>query len=139
MKPKQLRQLTALAEARRSRDLAALEAAMNEDRRLAQAIDHYAKSPALDLREDGGAFQFNQMALRQQWADRNIALARQQRVELAKRIAGLRKKAASSLGKHEALEKLTEQANKSQAETERTRTEREAPVPQPQKGWGETY
>lgn len=128
MTPQQLRQLAELAEARRSRDLAELEAVVAEDRRLAQAIEGYARSHAQDMADADGELPFAQMALRIEWADRNIALARMQRAELAKRITELRKRAAVSLGKHRALEKLTDRAIRQEAEIQRTREEKEAPT-----------
>lgn len=128
MTPQQLRQLTELAEARRSRDLAELEAVVAEDRRLAQAIEGYSRSHAQDMADADGGLPFAQMALRIEWADRNIALARMRRAELAKRISELRKRAAVSLGKHRALEKLTDRAVRQETEIQRAREEKEAPT-----------
>jgi hypothetical protein len=126
MKPQQLRQLTALAEARKSRDLAELEALTSEDRRLAEAIEAYARAPARDILEGAEGMPLAQLALRLEWADRNIAIAHRQRVELGERIAALRKRAAVSLGKHQALEKLTERAFRQQAERVLAREDKEA-------------
>jgi hypothetical protein len=129
MKPEQLRQLAALAEARKSRDLASLEAVVSEDRQLVEAIEAYARAPAQDFSEAGGNLPFAQMALRQQWADRNIAIAQQRRAELAMKIAELRKIAALSLGKHKALQDLTDRAVRESAQQRLARQEREALPP----------
>ncbi|MEM8569733.1 MAG: hypothetical protein AAGG56_02390 [Pseudomonadota bacterium] len=126
MRPDQLVQLTALAEARKARDLAELEAIVAEDRKLADAIEAYTKAPSQDL-ADSAEIPFNQMARRLEWADQNIALARQKRAELASRIEELRKRAAVSLGKHEALTQLTKRSLRQREEQSAARTEREAP------------
>jgi hypothetical protein len=126
MKPSQLRQLTDVAEARKVRDLAELEALTSEDRRLAEAIEAYARAPAQDLLDSGENVPLAQIALRMEWADRNIAIARRQRAALAGRIAVFRKRAAVSLGKHQALEKLTERSIRRRADLAQAREEKEA-------------
>lgn len=136
MKPEQLRQLAALADARKSRDLAALEAAISEDRQLVEAIEAYSRIPAQDFMETGATVPFAQMALRQEWANRNIVIAQRRRAELAVRIAALRKIAARSLGKHKALEDLTDRAVRDIAQQRLARQEREAPTPDGRKKRG---
>ena len=136
MTPDQLRQLAALAEARKARDLAELEAAVSEDRRLVEAIEEFARLPMRDLEsfgENPGPMPYAQTALRMAWADQHIAIARKRRAELAKRIAQLRQVAAQSLGKHEALERLRERAAQDVAERRAARQEREAPPVKPQR------
>lgn len=136
MKASDLRRLTALAEARKQRDLAELEALAAEDRRLAEDIEGYARIPAEDFREAGDALPMAQLAMRLEWADRNIAIATRRRAELHRKIAHLRRRAAVSLGKHQALEKLTERSARREAERRLGREEREAPPPSPRApGW----
>lgn len=132
MKPERLRQLAALAEARRSRDLAALDALLLEDRRLAAEILEIAAAPARDLAEGGIAIApIAQQALRFAWLERNIAILRRRRADLAPRIARARAEATRSLGKHHALEHLTDRAVRSDARIRDARSEREAPPAEP--------
>jgi hypothetical protein len=130
MTPDQLRQLAALAEARKVKHLADLEAAMAEDRRLAEAIEGFARAPAQDMADATQPLPFAQTALRHAWAEQNIALARKRRADLAIRIAALRKVATRSLGMHEAIGKLTEQSAAEAKARAQGRREREAMPPE---------
>lgn len=132
MTPAQLKQLAALAEVRKTRHLTELEAAMAEDRKLAAAIEDFARAPSQDLSGPGQALPFNQTALRHAWAEQNIAIAKKRRAELAVRIEKLRKVATRSLGTSEAIDQLTRNAEREEAEIRLRRAEREAPPPKPQ-------
>lgn len=132
MTPDALRQLAALAEARRSRDLAVLDALLMEDRRLAAEILEVAAAPARDLAEGGIAIApIAQQALRFAWLEQRIAALRRRRAELAPRIAQARAAATRSLGKHQALEHLTERAEVAAERRREARSEREAMPPGP--------
>lgn len=131
MKTSDLRRLTALAEARKQRDLAELEALASEDRRLVEAIKGYASTYSRDFQEGGEEMPLSQFALRLEWAERSIAVATRQRAELHKKIALLRKRAAVSLGKHQALEKLSERTARQEADQRQGREQKEAPSPEP--------
>lgn len=127
MTPSKLRQLGRLAEARKLRDLADLEAAVAEDRMLRQRILDLASTPIRDMAEGLIAMPVAQQEVRQVWAQRQIALCRARRAELAGRIEALRRNAARSLGKHEAIGKLVGSAEAEASEAQRARSEREAP------------
>jgi len=130
--PEALRQLAALAEARRSRDLAVLEELLLEDRRLAAEILEIAAAPARDLAEGGIAIApIAQQALRFAWLERHIAALRRRRAELAPRIAQARAEASRSLGKHQALEHLSGRAEQAADREREARSEREAMPPAP--------
>jgi hypothetical protein len=123
----ELRRLLALAEVRRSRDLARLEAALAEDRSLEAEIAELAATARRDLAE--GDLPPAQQGLRLTWADQRIARARQRRWALASEVAALRVQAAQSLGKHRALEHVLERAATAEMRTRSARAEREAPPP----------
>lgn len=127
MTPAKLRQLGQLAEARKLRDLAELEAAVSEDRMLRQRILDLAATPMRDMAEGLMSVPVAQQEVRQVWAQRQIALCRARRTELAGRIETLRRSAARSLGKHEAIGKLVGSAEADAIEARRARAEREAP------------
>jgi hypothetical protein len=132
MTPAALRQLAALAEARGSRDLAVLDALLLEDRRLAAEILEIAAAPARDLAEGGIAIApIAQQALRFAWLEQHIAALRRRRAELAPRIRQARAEATRSLGKHQALEHLTEHAEQASDLLREARSEREAMPPEP--------
>lgn len=130
MTPDKLRQLGRLAEARKLRDLALLEAAIAEDRALRQRILDLASTPHRDLAEGLVSVPIAQQELRQVWARRQIAICAARRASLAGQISTLRRSAARSLGKHEAIGRLVTGAEAEAARARAARAEREAP-PQP--------
>jgi hypothetical protein len=126
MTPAALRQLAGLADVRKVRELARLDALLTEDRRLAAEIAELAATGVRDLASDA-ALPLGRQALRLAWAEQRIALARWQRTALAAEIAAARRLAAVSLGKHQALERLTEASDRASAQVRAARAEREAP------------
>ncbi len=126
MTPASLRQLAGLLEARKTRDLARLEALIAEDRRLEAEIANLTGTAARDL-ETGIALPLAQQAIRQAWADQRIRAARRRRAEIAAGIRDARAAAARSLGKHESLESLVARAERAAAQATEARAEREAP------------
>ena len=126
MTPRDLRRLMALADVRKARDLARLEALLAEDRRLAAEVAELAQTGARDLAE-GIEMPLRQQALRLAWAEQRIAVARQRRAALIPEIARARTAAAQSLGKHRALENLVENADRAVIRVRSDRAEREAP------------
>lgn len=127
MTPAKLRQLGRLAEARKLRDLALLEAAIAEDRALRQRILDLASTPLRDLAEGLVAMPVAQQELRQVWTRKQISACNARRAELAGRLTALRQNAARSLGKHEAISKLVKGAEAEADEARSARTERETP------------
>jgi hypothetical protein len=126
--PEALAGLVALAAARRERDLARLEALLMEDRGLADEITRLAALPAQDLAEGGATIApLQQQALRFAWMEQQITRARQRRAVLAVEIAGARTAAGTSVGKHEALDRLRAVAGRNALHLRHARTEREAP------------
>jgi hypothetical protein len=108
MKAADLAALAALAEARRTRDLARLEALIAEARGLEAEIVELAATERRDAA--AGPTDFAQMGRRHAWAEAQIA-ARQRRIAgIAAEIAAVRKAARVSLGKHEVLKALVAQA-----------------------------
>jgi hypothetical protein len=105
-----LRDLAALAQARRARDLARLEALIAEARGLEDEIAALADTEARDMAE--GQVPFAVMGMRLAWAEAAIAAKRRRIAALAVEIAGVRAEARVSLGKHEALAALLAKADR---------------------------
>jgi hypothetical protein len=126
--PETLGRLARLADARKARDLARLDRLLAEDRRLADEIAALAATGARDLAA-GAPLPLAQQGLRLAWAERHIAAARRRRAELIAAIRAARAAAAQSLGKHRALEQLTERADRAASQARAARAEREAPPP----------
>ena len=120
-----LRRLGRLAEVRKARDLARLEALMNRDRALEQEIRTLGATGSLDLASGFAALPPAQQGLRQAWATHRITGARKARAALAPEIAAARAAATVSLGKHEALGTLAERAEREAAALRAARAEAE--------------
>lgn len=127
MTPAALAQLTALASARRERDLARLEALLVEDRGLAEEILRLAAVPAQDMAEGAALAPLAQQALRAAWVEQQITRARRRRAALAAEIGAARGAAAVSVGRHEALGRLLADARTGEAARRLAIAEREAP------------
>ena len=133
MTPEALGRLAALTEARRDRDLARLEALMVEDRGLAEEIMRLAAVPAQDMAAGGTVLvPLVQQALRAAWVEQHITRARRRRGELAGEIAAARAAAASSVGRHAALDRLATVAQVREVARRLAMAEREAPPVQAQ-------
>ncbi len=127
MTPAALAGLLSLAVAMRDRDLARLEALMVEDRGLAEEIMRLAAVPAQDMAAGGTTLApLAQQALRAAWVEQQITRARRRRAAIAAEIAGARAAAASSVGRHEALDRLLADARAAEADRRRAIAEREA-------------
>lgn len=129
MTPAALRQLMTLVEARKARDLAALDRLLHEDRRLVEEIAELRRTGTRDA-ESGDTLPPERQALRLAWADRRIRAAEIRRVALAEAIRTARAAAALSLGKHKSLETLADRADRTAAQAKAARAEREAPPPE---------
>ena len=105
MTPAELRRLATLAEARKARDLARLEALIAEARRLE---DEIAELAATERRDLAAGANFRLLAGRLAWAAAEIAARRRRIGAIALEIAAARAAARVSLGKHEALAALVE-------------------------------
>jgi hypothetical protein len=128
--PHALAGLVALARAQRERDLARLEALLVEDRGLAEEIGRLAALPSQDLAEGGATIApLQQQALRFAWMEQQITRARKRRAALAAEIARARLAAGTSVGKHEALDRLLAVARRAEVTRRDARAEREAPPP----------
>ncbi len=115
-----LRKLVALAEARRARDLTRLDALTAERRRLEAEIVELARIEARDAAE--GVMPFAMLARRTVWAAAEIARRESRTAAITSEIEVARTAARTSLGKHEALIRLTEAAACDEAAA-RARTE----------------
>lgn len=118
-----LRRLAGLLEARKARDLARLDRLLAEDRRLAAEVAELARTGVRD--SEAGGLPLAQQGLRQTWADQHIQAARRRRSELVPEIRRARAAAAQSLGKHRALDELTEKAERARIQERIARAERE--------------
>jgi len=130
--PRKLRELMALADARKARDLARLDRLFGVARGLDAAAAAAAAAPRRD-HADGG-YAGAPMALqgtRQVWADHRVAEARRAQAALAPEIAAARAAAVQSLGKHAALVHLLARAERDAAAQLDARAERDAPSPAP--------
>jgi hypothetical protein len=125
--PARLRELLSLAETRKARDLARLDAFAAEDRALAAALAELAATHARDMAEGPGAAPLALLGQRLVWADRRSAAIRAERARLAGRLAAARAEATVAIGKHRALESLIERADRDALRTAEARREREAP------------
>jgi hypothetical protein len=125
--PAALRQLAALAEARKAQALARLDAALAEDRRLEAEALELALTPSEDLAEPCPAMPLPRHGVRLAWADRKAGLIRARRAALAGEITRLRALAATTLGRHAALKHLGERAETLEDRLRDGRAEREAP------------
>jgi len=106
MKATTLRKLAALAEARKTRDLARLEALAAERRLLLEEIADLAGIEARDAAE--GLMPFPMMARRSAWAAAEVARREQRIAAIDREMEEARAAARTSLGKHEALLRLIE-------------------------------
>lgn len=129
MTPAMLRQLLRIAEARKVGDLARLDALMVASRACEAEISEAALTAARDTLA-GIETPMAQRALRLAWADQRIAAARRRLAALGLEVAAARAAAIRSLGKHQALEKLVEKAERDAALVRAARNEREAPPPE---------
>lgn len=129
-----LRALAGLVEARKARDLAALDALMAEDRRLAAEMAELARTPSRDAEAGGGALPLDRQAARLAWVERRMRALGAARVALRAPIAAARAAAVQSLGKHEALDHLVARETRAAAQRRESRAEREAPPPKAPRG-----
>lgn len=125
MSAARLRALLALAEARKTRDLAALEALAAEDRRLAQELAGLAQVHARDLAGPDAPLPVLEARLR--WAQAQAAAVQGERTALAGRIALARAQATTALGKREALGALAARAEAEARARAEARIEAERP------------
>lgn len=128
MTPAALRRLMAVVEARKARDLAALERLVAEDRQLEAEVAELRRTAARDA-DAAEALPPGRQAVRLAWADRRIRAARIRQAALAEQIRAARAAAAQSLGKHRSLETLADRADRDAAHARDARAEREAPPP----------
>jgi hypothetical protein len=126
--PAALRRLMTLVEARKVRDLAALDRLLAEDRRLAAEIAELRRTAARDAEADV-ALPPERQALRLVWADQRIRAAKLRQSALAEAIRAARAAAAQSLGKLTSLETLADRADRALVHARDARAEREAPPP----------
>jgi septation ring formation regulator EzrA len=131
MSPEALARLRAAAEARKDRDLAQLQSALAEDRRLEAQIAELAQASTRDM-EAAGTVPFSQLALRLAWAEQKAAQARKRQADLRAELPRLRREAARSLGRHEALTELARREAAEKARRTAARAERETPPHLPQ-------
>lgn len=124
-----LRALLGLAEARKARDLAALERLVAEDRRLAAELEGLAGLHARDRAE--GEVPLPVLERRLRWAEARRAAIREMRAALAPRIAAARAAAALALGKREALDRLAARAEAEAKARLEAREELERPARPP--------
>jgi hypothetical protein len=122
-----------LIEARKARDLAALDRLLAEDRRLAAEVSELRRVGTRDA-ESGGELPPERQAVRLAWADQRIRAARRRQAELADAIRAARAAAAQSLGKHRSLETLVDRADRAVGQAREARAEREAPPPALRRG-----
>lgn len=125
MSAPRLRALLALAEARKTRDLAALEALIAEDRRLAAERAGLAGLHARDLAEPDAPLAALEARLR--WAEAQAAALDAARAALAPRLSAARALAVESLGKREALDALAARAEAEARALREARAEAERP------------
>lgn len=124
MDARDLARLAHLVEARKAGALARLEALTAEMRTCEDEIVALRETAARDLAE---GLPPAQQALRLKWAEQGIVLARQRIARLAPEIAAARAAAIRELGKHEALETLSERAEVEATRLRAARVERDAP------------
>ena len=132
MNTARLRELLELAAAKKSRDLARLEALLAQDRALETEIAHIASTPGRDMAAGAANTPLTQQGLRLAWADQRITRTRQRRAQLAPQITAARDDARQSLGKHQALEHLADMAGQKETSARNARAEREAMPARPQ-------
>ena len=131
MTPARLRELLALAATRKARDLARLEGLLARDRVLAADAVALTTVHARDMAEGVGAAPLALLGRRLIWADARAAEIAGARASLAAGVAAARAAATVSLGKHRALERLLEGADRRAAGEREARAERDAPPPDP--------
>lgn len=128
MTPAALRELGALMEARKARDLARLERLLAEDRALAAELAVLASAVSADA-ASGEALPLGRQAVRLAWIDQRTAMLRHRRATLAVEIASARATAVQSLGRERALDRLAESASRAEASRRAARQERETLPP----------
>lgn len=123
-----LRQLLQVAEARKNRDLAHLDA-LNARARACEAEAREAvRLCAADMADAAHAhLPLAFQGLRMAYADHRVAEAESRRKALAPEIEAARAAASESLGKHAALERLVEEAERGRSQLRAARAERDAP------------
>lgn len=126
MAPAALRQLLRLAEARKASDLARLDALMVARRAVEAEIVEARATAVADLTAIEG-LPMEQRAIRLIWADQRAKAGVIRREALDAEIAAARAAAVQSLGKHEALGKLVEKADRDAGLARVARKERETP------------
>ena len=129
MTPAALRQLMVLVEARKARDLAALDRLLAEQRRLEAEVADLRRTASRDARsgDDAAAGAAGAPArLGRPVHPRGRGCGRRR---LAETIRAARAAAAQSLGKHRSLETLVERADRAALHARDARAEREAPPP----------
>lgn len=124
MTPEALRGLAMLAEARRQRDLAAVERLMTEVRRLDAEIAEIAGTLTRDMAADAPVPMMN-YGRRLAWAEHETALRRAAQARVMAELTAARAVARVSLGKHEALKKLVEAAETEARRDRERRAERD--------------
>ena len=120
--------LTGLADARKSSDLARLEALAKEDRALRAEINAATAASRLDIADGSAWTPLLQQGRRVKWVQERLARAQQRRAELAQEIEAARSQAALSFGKHRALEHLHDQARNADRRNRIAQIERETPI-----------
>jgi hypothetical protein len=124
--PSALRELARLMDARKARDLARLDRLLSEDRRLGEEIAALAATARRDMAE-GPPLPLPEQGRRLAWAAARTRAAERRRMTLAAEIRAARAVAVQSLGKHRALEHLTDRADRAAVQIRDARAEREAP------------
>lgn len=123
-----LRQLLQVAEARKSRDLALLDALNARARACEAEAREAARLRTADMADAANAdLPLAFQGLRITYADQRIADAERRRKALEPEIEAARAIAAESLGKHAALERILEEAERDRAQLRAARAERDAP------------
>ena len=113
MTPAALRDLLRLMDARKARDLARLDRLLTEDRRLAEDIAALAATASRDRAE--GPLAARRAGPPPRLAAARIRAAERRRAPARRRIRAARAEAVQSLGKHKALEHLTDRADRAAA------------------------
>ncbi len=130
MTPAMLRQLLEASEARKTRDLARLDALNVQVRGCDAEAAEAARVAATDMADAANAdLPLAFQGLRMTYADQRIAAAERRRRELEPEVEAARATAAESFGKHQALERMLDEAERERAYLRAARAERDAPPP----------
>jgi hypothetical protein len=125
--PAALARLVALAEARRRRDLARIEALAVEARRIEDEIADLGTTQRRDA--EAGAMPLAMVARRIAWAEAAIAGHQRRVAAIAHELAAARTAAQASVGRHEALAALLARAAREARRDRERAAERAAPPP----------